>query len=707
MIDLNNPKYFLNREWSWLEFNNRVLYEACEESNPLLERLKFISIVTRNLEEFFMVRVAAINKQNDLETGGSSADGLSPAEQLVGIMKRVRAFYKRLYEEFDERILPELRGVGVNIVTEPSDFTKYQDYLKHVFQTKIQKVLTPLSVGPTHPFPRLNSGRLYIAAGLKRGDKIPESIEVTDLSFVEVPSSALGRYIKIENEETYFPLESIIKLFVGELYNGYTVEWTSIIRLSRDTDFNVETDAASDLLMRIEEKIKTMHLRDVVKFEYEKGLPETRLKELVERFDVVGDAVFEINGLFDLGSCMDIYMTSSRNDLKEAQIKPLYPAEFQSKDIFEVIGEKDVLLFHPYQAYDPVVEMIDKAAEDPDVLAIKLTLYRTSSKSAILKGLIKAAVNGKYVTILDELKARGDEERNISAARALEDAGAHVIYGIANLKTHTKALLIVRKERSGIRRYCHLATGNYNETTAKLYSDFSLFTSDELIGEDISQLFNLLTGFSLPNKWNHVAVAPIDMREKFLSLIRRETANAKNRMNARIIAKLNTLLDKEIVQALYEASMAGVKINLIIRGGCALKPGLKGLSENITIHSIIGRFLEHARVYYFYNGGDEEYFLSSADWMMRNLSRRVELLFPIKAKDGRALLSKVLEIQFNDTANSWELNSEGVYTLRTDKKVRDSFKEIEDFIGKKEEKARREMEKKMEFKPIRNPEKGL
>ncbi|NPV00759.1 MAG: polyphosphate kinase 1 [Brevinematales bacterium] len=707
MIDLNSPQYFLNREWSWLEFNNRVLHEACEEDRPVMERLKFLSIVTRNLEEFFMVRVAAINKQNDLESDGSSADGLTPAEQLKGIIKRTREFYKRLYGEFDEKILPELHQAGVKIVTEPAGLKKYQDYLKHVFQTKIQKVLTPLSVGPTHPFPRLNSGRLYIAAGLKRGAEIPDSIEVTDLSFVEVPASALGRYIKIEDEETYFPLESVIKMFIGDLYHGYSVEWTCIIRLSRDTDFNVETDAASDLLMRIEEKIKTMHLRDVVKFEYEKGLPETRLKELVERFDVVGDAVFEIDSLFDLGSLMEIYMNSSRNDLKEPQIKPLYPMEFQSKDLFEVIGEKDVLLFHPYQSYDPVVELIEKAAEDPEVLAIKLTLYRTSSKSAILKGLIKAAINGKYVTILEELKARGDEERNISAARALEDAGAHVIYGIANLKTHTKALMIVRKERNGIRRYCHLATGNYNETTAKLYSDFSLFTSDELIGEDISQLFNLLTGFSLPNKWNHVAVAPIDLREKFLSLIRRETENAKNRMNARIIAKLNTLLDKEIVQALYEASMAGVKISLIVRGACALKPGLKGISENITIHSIIGRFLEHARIYYFYNGGDEEYFLSSADWMMRNLNRRVELLFPIKAKDGRAILSKVLDIQFSDTANTWILNSDGNYVLRMDKKPRDSFKEIEEYIVKKEEKARRDMEKKLEFKPIRNPEKGL
>ena len=707
MIDLNNPQYFLNREWSWLEFNNRVLYEACEEDKPLMERLKFASIVTRNLEEFFMVRVAAINKQNELETGGSSPDGLPPAEQLMGIMARVRDFYKKLYGEFDKKILPELLQAGVKILTDPADLVKYQDYLKHIFQNRIRKVLTPLSVGPTHPFPRLNSGRLYIAAGLKRGPEIPDSIELTDLSFVEVPASALGRFIKIEDEETYFPLECVIKMFVGELYHGYSVEWVSQIRITRDTDFNVDTDAASDLLMRIEEKIKTMHMRDVVKFEYEKGLPDTRLKELVERFDVVGDSIFQIDSLFDLGSLMEIYMSSSRNDLKEPQIKPVYPMEFQSRDIFEVIEEKDVLLYHPYQSYDPVVELIEKSAEDPDVLAIKLTLYRTSSRSAILKGLIKAAVNGKYVTILDELKARGDEERNISAARALEDAGAHVIYGIANLKTHTKALMIVRKERNGIRRYCHLATGNYNETTAKLYSDFSLFTCDEMIGEDISQLFNLLTGFSLPNKWNHVAVAPIDLREKFLSLIRRETENAKNRMNARIIAKLNTLLDKEIVQALYEASIAGVKISLIIRGGCALKPGLKGISENITIHSIIGRFLEHARIYYFYNGGDEDYFLSSADWMTRNLDRRVELLFPVKSKESRAIIGKVLDIQFSDTANTWILNSDGSYALRKDKKTRDSFKEIEEYIDKKEDKARREMEKKLEFKPIRNLEKGL
>ena len=448
-------------------------------------------------------------------------------------------------------------------------------------------------------------------------------------------------------------------------------------------------------------------MRDVVKFEYQKGLPAKRLKELVERFDVVGDSVFEIDGILDLGALMEIYFASKRDDLKEKQVVPVYPMDFHSGDIFHVLSERDVILFHPYHSYDPIVDMIDKAAEDPEVLAIKLTLYRTSSGSAILKGLIKAAQNGKYVTILDELKARGDEWRNINAARALEDAGAHVIYGISNLKTHTKALLIVRKERNGIRRYCHLATGNYNETTAKLYSDFSLFTSDEMIGEDVSQLFNMLTGFSLPNKWNHIAVAPIDLREKFLSLIRRETENAKNRMNAKIVVKQNALLDKEIIQALYEASMAGVKIELIVRGSCALRPQMKGISENITVRSIVGRFLEHARVYYFLNGGDEEYYLSSADWMPRNLDRRVELLFPIKSKDGRALIRKVLDIQFADSANTWVLDSEGGYELVKKKETRDSFAELEDYIDKKEEKARKEIEKKLEFKPLRNPGKTL
>ena len=497
-----------------------------------------------------------------------------------------------------------------------------------------------------------------------------------------------------------------MKLFISEIYTGYKVKSASIIRITRDADFSIDSDEISDLLTEIEEHIKRMHQRNVVKLEVEKNISPMVLKTLVKQTRVEDDYIYYIKGILNLNDLFEIYSRINNSELKDKHITPIYPYDFRNRDIFELIREKDCILYHPYHSYDPVVEFVERAAEDEDVLAIKLTLYRTSDDSSIVKALEKAAQNGKYVTILDELKARFDEKRNIQWARRLEDAGAHVIYGIVGLKTHAKALLVIRREKTGIRRYIHMATGNYNEKTARLYTDFSFFTSDDYIGEDVSMLFNLLTGFSMPTQWNYLAVAPLELRNRFISLIERETENAKNGGRARIIAKMNSLLDKSIVKALYAASIAGVKIELIVRGICALKPGIKGVSDNIKVRSIVGRFLEHPRIYYFYNGGDEEYYLSSADWMTRNLDRRVEILFPVRGRDECNFIKKIFEIQIRDNTNQWILNSDGTYELVGGKSKHDSFSETYEFIGEYELLKEKEKQKYGKtFEPVKNIDK--
>lgn len=685
MTDFKKPDYFINREWSWLEFNRRVLFEAEEKENPILERLKFLAIVTSNLEEFFMVRVAGLKKQHEIGITGQIPDQHTPEEQLKEIRVRVHQILKRQYHLFNDEILPLLQKQGIQILQNSDELSTYHDYLKLLFENEIKKVLTPISVGPTHPFPNLVTGQIYLVLQLEPLNQEEGKIEKSNLSFVEIPVNVTGRFLKIKNEEVFIPIEKVIELFVDSIYIGYRILSMRSIRVTRDADFTIHEDEASDLLKEIESTIKHLHQRSVVKLEMSGTMPESVEKTLIEAIEVDPQDVYSLEGMLNFKDLFEIYGKCQKQYLKDIQIPPVYPKDLKNKDILKLIREQDLLLYHPYHSYDPVIELLEKAAEDPNVLAIKQTLYRSASNSKIIKALIRAAENGKYVTIVDELKARFDEKQNIEVAKRLETAGAHVIYGIAGLKTHAKMILIVRKEKGGIKRYCHLGTGNYNESTAKLYTDFSLFTSNDYIGEDVSNLFNLLTGFSLPSNWNYIAAAPLNLRSTFISLIKRETENARKGMKARITAKMNSLLDQEIITDLYEASQAGVKIRLIVRGICALRPGIKGISDHISVISIIGKFLEHSRIYYFYNNGDEEYYLSSADWMTRNLDRRVELLFPLLSEEGKRFVSRTLEMQFKDTQNSWKLFPDGHYERIGGKKKFDSFEKIQTQIYEKEQ----------------------
>lgn len=703
MLNLDSPKYYINREWSWLEFNKRVLYEACEKNNPLLERMKFLSIVTSNLEEFFMVRVAGLKKQSEADFVGNSIDMKSPAEQLKGIRKRVQKMLKKQYEILKEELIPKLEEKGIEIITSVEKLETYKDYLSAIFNDELLPVLTPISIGSTHPFPNLITGKLYLAVELSPIEEAYNFIEKANISFIQIPSNIKGRFIKIEDSSKYIPVENIIKLFVERIYNGYTVLSANIIKITRDADFTIAEEDASDLLKEIETTIKKMHTRSVIKLEYEENLAQHILKFLAERNYLNKENLYSIKGLLNLDDLFELYLNIDRADLKYEQSIPIPNYDFEEKDIFKIISKKDYIFFHPYHSYDPVVELINTAADDANVLAIKQLLYRTSSNSQIISALIRAAEKGKHISIVVELKARFDEKRNIEWAKKLEDAGAHVIYGIAGLKTHAKALMIVRKEDNEIKRYIHLATGNYNEITARLYTDFSFFTSESRFGEDISTLFNLLTGLSFPKNWNYISLAPIDLRKKFISLIEREIENAKHGIKSKIIAKMNSLCDKEIVQTLYKASIAGVKIDLIVRGICVLRPELVKISKNIKVKSIIGKYLEHARIYYFYNGGAEELYLASADWMERNLDKRIELLYPIIDKKNKNFIKKILKLQLDDKKNSWSLKSNGNYkNFKKGVKKKDCFKSIYSFIKKLETKKSKKVKK--EFQVLKSPE---
>ncbi len=705
MSEWINPESFINRELSWLNFNERVLYEAKEKSNPILERMKYLSIVTSNLEEFFMVRVAVLKRQNEAELVESLKDFQTPQEQLTLIRERVKKMHLDQYDLFTHEILEELKKQGISLLLKMEEISDLKEVLSPVFETQIKPLLTPLSIGPAHPFPSLISGRLYLSIGLT---PLPtgSALEKSRLSFIEVPkANVFGRFFKCEN--AYIPLENIIKLFLDRIFMNYQATSAHVIRITRDADISIQEDGASDLLLEIESSIKKMHRRSVVKLEFESGIPEKILKVIMSKNTIQEEECYEVPGVLNLKDIMWFYEKSERDDLKFSPIHSIAPIEFKNKDIFSVLGESDRILFHPYHAYDPVIELLAKAAEDPNVLAIKQTLYRTSSDSAIIKALIRAAENGKHVSVVDELKARFDEKRNIEWARKLEDAGAHVTYGVEGLKTHAKALIIIRRENNSIKRYIHLGTGNYNEATAKLYADFSVFTCDDLLGEDISSLFNLLTGYSLASHWNHITVSPMDLRKKFLRLIERERENASKGLKAKMTAKLNSLSDLEIIEALYRASNAGVKIKLIVRGICSLVPGLKGLSENISVISVVGRYLEHSRVFSFYNAGEEEIYLSSADWMIRNLDRRVEILFPILDEKGKEFIKQILKLQFEDNVNAWELLPDKTYRLVLKKAERkDSFEETYQFIKKLESSKKESKGKTIEIRPIRSVENG-
>lgn len=665
---------YIHRDISLLEFNTRVLAEAERENNRLLERLKFCAIVASNTEEFFMVRMAALKKQHALSPHNDAL--------LTELRTRYRALVDEQYRHFST-IIKALSHEGIALLTEYATVAPYVESLRSFFMQDVLPVLTPISIGPTHPFPHLASGRMYLAVNLRAEKTRTDSIEKTTVSFMEVPSKIFGRFICPE-KDVFVPIELVIMHFIPEIYSGYTVQSITPIHVTRDADLTIEEENVTDLLSELETSIKRMHTRNIVRCMYTGTFEEHVGALFLKKTKLQTDDMYSVPSLLLLQDCMELYGKIDRNDLKNPQIEPFYPHIFKTKDIFSRIAERQIVLYHPFHSYRPVVEFLEAAADDPGVLAIKQTLYRSNTDSGIIKALIRAAENGKHVSVVVELKARFDERRNIEWAKKLEEAGAHVVYGLAGLKTHAKCLLVVRKEKKGIVKYIHMATGNYNERTAELYCDVSFFTAEPAYGADASMLFNLLTGFTYPTDWQVCAVAPFTLRSTLLQLIRREAEYAAKGMTAHIIMKMNSLEDKEITDALYDASKSGVRIELIVRGICILRPGLSGISDNISVNSIIGSFLEHARIYFFHNGGNPEYYCASADCMTRNLDRRVELMFPVTDRKAAEFLHTLLTLQANDRDNRWKLNSDGQYKKVSSEKKNDSFVTIARMLAQHE-----------------------
>lgn len=661
---------FYNREVSWLGFNYRVLSEAKDKSIPLMERLKFLSITASNLDEFFMIRVASLKDMVHAKYTKKDIAGLTPKEQLAVISQGTHELVDAQYNVYNRSFLPALRRQGLKIITQYENLDKDQAaYVDRYFMKEVYPVLTPMAVDSSRPFPLIRNKSLNIAALLvdkKRKDTI-------DFATVQVPS-VLPRIVVIPSEQdeetTIILLEQVIEKNIQKLFLNYKVVAASPYRVMRNADLTIDEDEAADLLIEIEKQIKKRQWGEAIRLEVEKDIDKRLLKILKKELMISEEDIFKITGPLDLTFLMKVYGMEGYEHLKDTPFHPQLPKNLNmDRDLFEQIREGDILLHHPYETFDPVVNFIRHAAKDPDVLAIKQTLYRVSSHSPIIASLAQAAENGKQVTVLVELKARFDEENNIVWARKLEKAGCHVIYGLLGLKTHSKITLVVRKEEDGIRRYVHLGTGNYNDSTAKLYTDMGMFTCKRPYGEDATAVFNMLSGYSEPLVWNKLALAPTWLRNKFVSLINRERDNAKDGKPAKIIAKMNSLCDAGIIEALYEASAAGVEIELIVRGICCLKQGVKEMSETIHVRSIVGTFLEHSRIFYFENDSNPEIYMGSADWMPRNLDKRVEILFPVEDEKLKSQILHILEVQLSDNLKAHILQPDDTIDKEKDSPV--------------------------------------
>ena len=656
----SNPQYYANRELSWIQFNYRVLGEARDKSIPLFERLKFLSITASNLDEFFMIRVASLKDMVNAGYSRTDTAGYTPQEQLKILNNETHKLVDLQYSTYNRSLLPLLGQNGVRMITNHENLTKEEGtFIDHYFDDNIYPVLTPMAVDSSRPFPLIRNKSLNIGALVTKKDS-----EDLDFVTVQVPS-VLSRLIVVPGNgeiTKLILLEEIIERNMQKLFLNYNIVCAHPFRIMRNADLTLDEDEAADLLKEIEKQLKKRQWGEAIRLEVEYGVDKRLLKIISEELEIPGDDIYYIDGPLDLTYLMKMYGMNGFEHLKMPPYTPQpHPLFTSDKDIFEVIRTQDVLLHHPYQTFMPVVEFIRQAAKDPEVLAIKQTLYRVSGNSPIIAALAQAAENGKQVSVLVELKARFDEENNIVWAKMLEKAGCHVIYGLVGLKTHSKITLVVRREEDGIRRYVHLATGNYNDATAKLYTDLGIFTCKEAYGEDATAVFNMLSGYSEPLTWNKLTLAPLWLKDKFIYLINRETENAKRKRPARIIAKMNSLCDEDIIEALYQASMEGVKIDLIIRGICCLKVGISGVSENITVRSIVGNFLEHGRIFFFENDGKNEFYMGSADWMPRNLERRVEILFPIEAPELKTEIMKILNWQLRDTVKAHFLMPDGSY----------------------------------------------
>ena len=693
-INLNDPKYYFNRELSWLEFNRRVLAEALDERTPLLERLKFMAIFSSNLDEFFMVRVAALKKQEEAGVSKLSADGLTAHQQLDAIADTLTPMIEEQHQHFERVLRKELTKSGIYILNYVDLNQEQKTYIDNYFEDYIFPVLTPLAVDPSHPFPYISNLSLNLAVVLKDPAidnelfarvKIPKVLP----RFVALPEELRQRHRGKPGVWTGIPMEQIVTHNLEYLFPGMNILESYAFRVTRNADLSVEEDEADDLLLAIEKELQKRRIGgSSVRLEIEASIPTELRSTIVGELTLEENDVYDVEGLLSLGDLMS-FLSLPLDELKDRPWNSVLPPRLnwlQNEDqsgenFFNVIRHGELLVHHPYHSFsNTVLRFVTEAAYDPDVLAIKMTLYRTSGDSPIVKALIAAAQNNKQVVALVELKARFDEENNILWARKLEKSGVHVVYGVTGLKTHTKITLVVRQEKEKIRRYVHIGTGNYNPKTAKIYTDLGLLSCREELGADLTDLFNFLTGYSRQKSYRKLLVAPVSLRERMIEMINREAENCRQGKTGRIVAKMNSLVDSQVIQTLYEASQAGVEIDLIVRGICCLRPGLPKISSKIRVISIIGRFLEHSRIFYFHNNGEEEMYIGSADWMTRNLSRRVEAVTPIESPEIFSDLQEILGVMLADNRKAWELKSDGTFVQRKPKKGEEAHSTHDTFM---------------------------
>jgi len=657
-----DPSLFINRELSWLAFNERVLEEAADSTVPLLERVKFAAITASNLDEFFMVRVAGLKRAIEEEDAGPDLAGLTPSQQLEAVRARAQAFIASVYKLTSEQLLPALAKQGIRILGWKELEPVHQGALTAFFRDSVEPVLTPLAIDVSRPFPLLSSLTLNLALRLASQPTATGEQPPPRLAIVQVPAG-FTRLVQVASAAgfTYILLEDVIREHLPQLFPGQTILESAVIRLARDAELEFDDEGGRTQLELVERELKRRRRSDIVRLDVEAAVSPELLELLRQQLDIEPEEVTAVPGPVDLRVLMGLAELAGFEALREPPLQPVNVLAGENRDIFSILDERDLLLHHPYEAFDPVLALVAQAADDPDVLAIKQTLYRVSPGSPLIESLQRAADRNKQVTVLVEVTARFDEERNIRWARSLEASGAHVIYGVSGFKTHAKMCLIVRRTPQGLRRYLHLGTGNYNERTARVYTDFGLMTTSRTLCEDAAAVFSALTGYSDPPRLKKLVMAPTGLRQRFMKLIQREQRRAEAGQPAEIAAKMNSLIDAEIIEALYAASRAGVRIRLNVRGICALRPGVPGSSETIKVVSIVDRFLEHSRIYYFLNGGDEEVYLASADWMTRNLDKRIEVMFPIEQAGHKAKVLSALQTMFKDTVKGRWLGADGVY----------------------------------------------
>jgi polyphosphate kinase len=667
-VNLKAPEHYINRELSFLDFNSRVLAQAHDRSLPLLERIRFLGISCSNLDEFFEIRVAGLKQRLELGSSAGGPDGMSIPEQLAAIHGRAAALIQEQYELLNHLVFPALAEQGSKFVNARTITPEQRAWLSEYFAKEVEPVLTPLGLDPARPFPRIQNKSLNFIVRLSGKDAFGRDAE---LAVVQVPRS-LPRIIRLPPSHdapsvTYFVfLSAVISTFVAQLFSGMTVLGAWQFRVTRNSDLFVDDEEVDNLLRAIEGELAERRYGAAVRLETSIDCPEDIANFLLRHFALTKDDLYQVNGPVNLNRLTAIYDLVDRPDLKYPAFTPNVPKRLLAReDIFAALREGDLLLHHPFESFAPVIDFLRQAAFDPHVLAIKQTLYRTGPQSPVVDALVEAARNGKEVTVIIELMARFDEAANIQLATRLQEAGAHVMYGVVGYKTHAKLLMVVRREQGQLRRYCHLGTGNYHPNTARVYTDYGLFTCDEAIGEDLHELFLQLTSPTRVATLQKVLQSPFTLHDSLLEKAKREIAIASQGRPARIIAKMNALIEPQIIQTLYQAAMAGVKVDLIVRGICALRPGIRGLSENIRVRSIVGRFLEHSRVYYFHNDGAADIYCASADWMERNFFRRIEVCFPIEQKAHRDRILEDLEIYLSDNVQAWELHADGVYRRLT------------------------------------------